>query len=142
MAQELWFGGMGSVVIDEAGGDFLTPLITLDTFTEEGNTWPKPSAKETAIYGGRTAPVGEEVPVEFFAINVDPTEAATVRSRGFSLDECDVKFVSADGAVTKFLRGVIVKVGIQPLADEGKHGVVHFKMEKTNYGSTLVLEDS
>lgn len=143
MAKELWIGGMSEVIIDEAGGDFATPLITLTEFTAEGNTWPKPVTKKTGIYGGQSAPVGEESgPVVMMAKNVDPAEAATVRSRGFDLDECDLKFTSIDGTVVRYLRGVIVHVSMQPLADEGNLGIVMFELQKTNYGTTGVLETS
>lgn len=136
------FGGVETVIIEEAGGDWATPLLTISDFTEEGNTWPQPESVAAGVHGGQQGPTGERSPFVVQGINVDATGANTVRARAFALQACDVRFISKDGNVTRTLSGVLVTVETHGIVEHGQYGFVRFSGAAVSSGAAKSYTDS
>ncbi len=138
MALKLFHGGVGSVIIDEAGGDFLTPLLTLTELPEEGQKWPQAAPRTTEIYGNQSVPVGEECDFDFFALNQDEAVIEVIRLLAFAITGVDMKIISMDGNTTLLILNVLMKITTSPIVKLGEYGIVKFAGEKTSYGTTKV----
>jgi hypothetical protein len=136
------FGGVETVIIEEAGGDWATPLLTMADLTEEGNTWPVPETVTAGVHGGQQGPTGERTPFVVQGINVDATAAETVRQRGLALQACDVRFVSKDGNVTRTLYGVLVSVATAGIVEHGQYGFVRISGTAVSSGAAKSYTDS
>jgi len=132
MANVLFFGGVGKVVIDAVGGDFtFNPDIEIEglKFTEEGNTWPAPESISAGVHGGQQGPTGEQTPFSFNALNVDAAEVDAIRDAAFALTRKDVQFTSKDGKTKMVVAKCLVRVTTHGIAEHGQYGFVTFAGE-------------
>jgi hypothetical protein len=136
MANVLYFGGVGKVVIDAVGGDFTTaPDIEITQFAEEGNTWPVPEAITAGVHGGQQGPTGERTPFSFNALNVDAATVATIRSAGYALTRKDVQFTSKDGKTKMVVAKCLLRIVTAGIAEHGQYGFVTFAGEGVASGA-------
>lgn len=132
MANVLFFGGVGKVVIDDVGGDFTTaPDIEIDglKFTEEGNTWPTPEAITAGVHGGQQGPTGERTPFDIRVLNVDAATVDTIRAAAFALTRKDVQFTSKDGKTKMVVAKCLLRITTAGIVEHGQYGYVRIEGE-------------
>ncbi len=134
----VFIGGVGSVKVQVAGGDFAeSPLLTATLFAQEGNTWPVPEPITDQLSNQQQGPTGERTAFSVRMLNVEATEVTAVRAKGYALELCDVEFTSKDGKIKMVVKNVIPRILTAPIADFGRYGFVLFEGEGTAAGDTL-----
>lgn len=133
---DVFIGGVSQVRVDVNDDDFVTTPIIFDLFAEEGNTWPDIQALLAGLHGGQQAPMGEDIPFEFHALNVVAADATALRDDGFDLVAHKVEFTSHDGRTVLELAPLILHVATSPIQERGRHGFVRVTGRATSTGKT------
>lgn len=134
MAAELFFGGVAKVEVEDIGGDFTTPLLTIDRFTKGKQNWPNPEPMTQELSDDQAGPTGQKVPFDFAGVNLDGALVDTVRAKAFALTEVLVRFTSKDNARYLQLQCLLLTEP-SPIANLGEYGVVKFAGIATSAGA-------